>query len=72
MNYYTDQDRSRFRYYLKELEEKFEKYPESLPLRNGIVYIRSVLGLPKTIDKVDPIKQIGQMLNEKIKEKQGR
>jgi hypothetical protein len=71
-NYYSDQDKSRMRYYLLELEEKFQKYPESLCLRNGIVHIRSVLGLPKTIEKVDPIKQISQMLDEKIREKQGR
>jgi hypothetical protein len=70
-NYYSYQDKSRMAYYLKEMESKFEKYPESLCLRNGIAYIRSVLGLPKTIDKVDSIKQISQMLDEKIREKQG-
>lgn len=72
MNYYTDRDKSRMRYYLKELESKFEIYPQSLTLQNGICHIRSVLGLPKTVDKVDPIKQINQMLDEKIREKQGR
>jgi hypothetical protein len=71
-NYYTDQDKSRMRYYLREMESKFELYPQSLPLQNGIAHIRSVIGLPKTVEKVDPIKQIGQMLDEKIREKQGR
>jgi hypothetical protein len=72
MNYYTEQDKSRMKYYLKEMESKFEIYPESLPLRNGICHIRSVLGLPKTVEKVDPIKQISQMVDEKIREKQGK
>jgi hypothetical protein len=60
------------KYYLAEMEEKLIQYPESLPLINGVAHIRSVLGLPKTIEKVDPIKQINQMLDKKVKEKQGR
>lgn len=55
---YTEQDKSRMRYYLRELEDKFVKYPQSLPLRNGIAHIRKVLGLPKTIDSIDPVEAI--------------
>lgn len=72
MNYYTEQDKSRMKYYLAEMEEKLIQYPASLPLINGVAHIRSVLGLPKTVERVDPIKQISQMLDEKIREKQGR
>jgi hypothetical protein len=55
---YTDQDRSRMKYYLPELEEKLIKYPKSITLKNAIVHIRKILDLPKTIDSIDPVKAI--------------
>lgn len=60
---YTEQDRSRMRYYLKSMEEKFIKHPQSYTLRNGIAHIRKVLGLPKTVDPIDPVKAIEREMN---------
>jgi hypothetical protein len=55
---YTEQDKSRMRYYYKELQEKFQKHPESLVLRNGIAHIEKVLNLPTTTTSVDPLKHL--------------
>jgi hypothetical protein len=55
---YTEQDRARMRYYLPELEEKLIKYPKSIALKNAIVHIRKILGLPKTVDPIDPTRAI--------------
>jgi hypothetical protein len=68
---YTEEDKSRMRYYLKEMESKFERYPESLTLRNGIAHIRSILGLPKTIDKIDPMRHINQLMQQEFQKKRG-
>lgn len=55
---YTEQDKTRMKYYLKEMENKFIQFPQSYTLRNGIAHIRKVLGLPKTVDPIDPVKAI--------------
>lgn len=55
---YTKQDVARLKYYLKEMEAKFIQYPQSITLKNGIAHIRKVLGLPKTVDPIDPVKAI--------------
>jgi hypothetical protein len=58
---YTEQDKSRMRYYYKELTEKFKKHPQSLVLRNGIAHIEKVLNLPNTTTSVDPIKYLNKL-----------
>lgn len=61
----SPQDRSRMMYYLKELHDKFTKYPESLCLRNGIAAIEQKLGVPQSIAQQDPIEFINK-LEEKM------
>lgn len=51
----TDIDRQRMRYYLKEMRDKFARYPDSLVLRNGIAAIEDRLGMPRTVEPVDPL-----------------
>lgn len=57
----TEQDRSRMTYYLRELKEKFNKYPDSLPLRNGIIALQDRLGLRRSFSQVDPIEFINTL-----------
>lgn len=63
---YTKQDKARIRYYLKEMEAKFIQYPQSLTLQNGIAHIRKVLGLPKTLNPIDPVKAIEREMSMHI------
>lgn len=52
------QERVRLNYYLKELRDLFNKHPDSLPLRNGIIALEDRLGLRRSISQVDPIEFI--------------
>lgn len=54
----SEQDRSRMTYYLRELKEKFNKHPDSLCLRDGIIALEDRLGLRRSISPVDPIEFI--------------
>jgi hypothetical protein len=65
MTEYTDQDKARMAYYYKEMVDKFKLYPQSLPLRNGIAHIEKVLGLPKTVTPIDPMKELDRLISEK-------
>jgi hypothetical protein len=69
---YSKQDLARMRYFLPELEEKFKKNPRSLVLRNGIAHIREVLGLPKTISPIDPMKFLSEEQAQLDEERRGR
>jgi hypothetical protein len=69
---YSQQDLARMRYYLPELEAMFEKNPKSFPLRNGIAYIRKVLGLPQTVTPIDPLKFISEEMAREEEERKGR
>lgn len=60
----SPEDRSRMKYYLAEMREKFAKHPESLCLRNGIAAIEEKLGLPKTIAPCDPIEFLDNLEKE--------
>jgi hypothetical protein len=65
MDDYTEEDKARMRYYYKEMVEKLKLYPQSFPLRNGIAYLEKVLGLPKTIAPIDPMKELDRLTAEK-------
>jgi hypothetical protein len=69
---YSEQDLSRMRYFLPELEEKFKQNPRSLVLRNGIAHIRKVLGLPQTVTPIDPIKFLSDEQAKLEDERRGR
>jgi hypothetical protein len=69
---YTKQDLSRMRYYLPELEAMFKKNPRSSPLRNGIVRIREILGLPQTVAPIDPLKDLAEEQERFEQERRGR
>jgi hypothetical protein len=70
-NDYTEKDLARMRYYLPELKIKLKQHPQSLCLINGIAKIEEVLGLPKTVAPVDPIKFLDQETERITKEKKG-
>ena len=53
-NNYSSEELARMRYYLKEMEDKFSRCPNSFVLRNGIARVREILGLPKTVTRHDP------------------
>jgi hypothetical protein len=53
-------------YYLKEMREKFAKYPESLCLRNGIHAIETKLGLPNTVSPICPIKLLAVLAESNL------
>jgi hypothetical protein len=69
---YSQQDLARMRYYLPELEEKFRQNPRSLVLRNGIAHIREVLGMPKTVSRIDPLKFLSDEQATLEEERRGR
>lgn len=69
---YTQQDLSRMRYYLVDMEEKFKKYPQSLALRNGIAHIRNVLGMERTVEPIDPFRYIDDLTEKAMLERKGR
>jgi hypothetical protein len=69
---YSEKDLKRMRYYLPELEEKFRQNPRSLVLRNGIAHIREVLGLPKTISRIDPLTFLSEETAKAEEERRGR
>jgi hypothetical protein len=69
---YSENDLARMRYYLPELEALFKKNPKSFPLRNGIAYIREVLGLPKTVSPIDPITFLSDERAKLEEERRGR
>jgi hypothetical protein len=69
---YSSQDLARMRYYLPELEEKFQKNPRSLILRNGIAHIREVLGLPRTVSRIDPLTFLSDEQAKLEEERRGR
>lgn len=58
---YSEADKSRMHYYLKEMREKLQKHPQSLCLINGLAYIEKVLGLPKTVTAIDPISVLKEL-----------
>lgn len=60
---------SRDRYYLKELKETAQKYPESLCVRNAIVHLEKRLELPLTREFVDPI---AFLVEEETRERMGK
>jgi hypothetical protein len=62
---YSKEDLDRYKYYYKEMVEKFKIHPQSLPLRNGIAHIEKVLGLPKTTSPIDPSKELDRLISEK-------
>jgi hypothetical protein len=68
---YTEKDLARMRYYLPELKAKLKQNPQSLCLINGIAKIEEVLGLPKTVKPIDPIKFLDQETERITKEKKG-
>lgn len=51
----TGYNLSKLRYDLYDLEQLYIKYPQSLPLRNGIARIREILGMPQTVEAIDPV-----------------
>jgi hypothetical protein len=69
---YSTTDLARLRYRLPELEALLKVHPNSLPLRNGIAHIRSVLGLPSTVEAVDPIAYLDVATALKRLEQNGR
>lgn len=68
---YTDKDRDRMRYYLKEMEEKFKTYPNSLTLRNGIARVRQILHMPVTVTSIDTIAWIDEKTEQLKRQKEG-
>jgi hypothetical protein len=48
-------DIDRMKYYYKELADLAVKYPNSLCVRNGMVHIEKVCGLPKVTKPIDPL-----------------
>ncbi|MGL6131845.1 MAG: hypothetical protein ACRCZ9_09560 [Fusobacteriaceae bacterium] len=48
---YTQEEISKYKYYLKELKDLKVKYPKSLAIHNGIVELERRLGLPPTLAK---------------------
>jgi hypothetical protein len=56
--YYTEQDKSRMKYFYKEMAEKLKLHPRSLPLINGMAHIERVCGLPQVTVPVDPLAEI--------------
>ena len=60
-HHYSDEDRSRMKYYLAEMEDKYVSCPTSLCLRNGIAEIRKRLGLPATVTPIDPLAEIDNL-----------
>lgn len=68
---YTDKDEARMRYYYKEMVEKATKYPNSLPLHNGIVRIEQILGLAPTREYIDALKKIDEEIQKLQKQKEG-
>ena len=58
---YSEADKSRMRYFYKEMQDKLNKHPNSLCLINGLSHIERVLGLPKTVTAIDPINFIKEL-----------
>jgi hypothetical protein len=54
----SPEDRSRMVSYLRELRDLFNKHPDSLPLRNGIIALEDRLGLRRSFSQVDLIEFI--------------
>jgi hypothetical protein len=69
---YDAQAISRMKYYLPELEAMLLKHPTSLPLINGIAHIRKTLGLPPTVEAIDPLRLIDELTERMKAEKRGR
>jgi hypothetical protein len=63
---------SRMKYYLPELEAMLIKHPNSLSLINGIAHIRKILGLPQTVEAIDPLRFIDELTERTMQEKKGR
>jgi hypothetical protein len=55
---YSKEDLDRYKYYYKEMADLRKRYPNSLPLRNGMAHIEKVCGLPQVTTSVDPIAEI--------------
>lgn len=63
---------SRMKYYLPELEAMLVKNPKSLSLINGIAHIRKVLGLPPTLEAIDPFRFVDELTEKALLERKGR
>jgi hypothetical protein len=63
---------SRMKYYLPELEAMLLKHPKSLPLINAIAHIRKTLGLPPTVEAIDPLRLIDELTEKTSQERKGR
>jgi hypothetical protein len=72
MEDYQKSDKSRMRYWLKELKEKFAKNPESLTLRNGIARIEEILEIQNSVRPVDSLVWIEEKMKLMEEEKKGR
>jgi hypothetical protein len=64
--YLNPQDRARMQYYLKEMKEKFIKYPNSLCLRNGIHAVETKLGIPVTVSPICPLEFLRALTKEEM------
>jgi hypothetical protein len=60
------------KYYYPELVEMLRLNPASVVLRNGVAHIEEVLGLPKTVDKIDPLLEAERLTEALRKERHGR
>lgn len=72
MPIYTIEDKSRMRYWLKELKDKLAKNPDSLTLRNGIARVEEILEVPRTVESVDSEEWIKGEMARLMRERKGR
>jgi hypothetical protein len=62
IGHYKPQNQSKFKYYLLELKEKAEKFPESLTLNNTIVALERYTNVAPTREFIDPITFVDEMI----------
>ena len=64
IGHYSPQNQSRFKYYLLELREKAEKFPDSLTLNNTIVALERYTNVAPTREFIDPLTAVGEKIAE--------